>query len=118
MDLIIGGAYQGKLEYAKQTFQLTEDDLCFCSEGIDPEKRCICYPERALYAAMAEGESFVLPRLREDAIVICTDVTCGVVPVDKTERLWREESGRMTCTLAKEAERVTRLFCGLPLRLK
>lgn len=118
MDLIIGGAYQGKLAYAKEAFHLKAEDVCFCQEGFDPAKRCICYPEQALYAALCESKVFALPNLREDAVVICTDVSCGIVPMDKTERLWREEAGRMVCALAKEAKTVTRIFCGLPLNLK
>ena len=27
MDIIIGGKYQGKLDYAKKKYQLTDDDL-------------------------------------------------------------------------------------------
>ena len=60
----------------------------------------------------------MLPNLRPDAVVLCTDVSCGVVPMDKTQRLWREEVGRAVCALARQADSVTRIFCGLPLRLK
>ena len=38
--------------------------------------------------------------------------------MDKTQRLWREEVGRAVCALARQADSVTRIFCGLPLRLK
>ncbi|MFR6393894.1 MAG: bifunctional adenosylcobinamide kinase/adenosylcobinamide-phosphate guanylyltransferase [Oscillospiraceae bacterium] len=50
--------------------------------------------------------------------MICTDVSCGVVPMDRVQRLWREEVGRTVCALARRADSVTRVFCGLPLRLK
>ncbi len=118
MDLIIGGAYQGKLAYAMEHFRLTQEDLAHYDGGFDPSRRCICYLEEAVYAAVAAGEPFVLPDLRPDAVVLCTDVSCGVVPMDKTQRLWREEVGRAVCALARQADSVTRIFCGLPLRLK
>ena len=35
MILIFGGAYQGKLEFAKETFGLTEEDIHICGNG-DP----------------------------------------------------------------------------------
>ena len=118
MDLIIGGAYQGKLAYAMERFHLTPEDLARCESGIDPSRRCICYLEQAVWAAVSAGQSFVMPPLRPDAVVICTDVSCGVVPMDRNQRLWREEVGRAVCALARQADSVTRVFCGLPLKLK
>ena len=36
MILIIGGAYQGKRAFARETFSLTEDDIFTCTDrGID-----------------------------------------------------------------------------------
>ena len=55
MDLIIGGAYQGKLAYAMEHFHLTEEDLARYEGGFDTSRRCICYLEQAVYAAVAAG---------------------------------------------------------------
>lgn len=118
MDLIIGGAYQGKLDYAREQFHLETEDLAFYENGYDTTRRCLCYLEQAVYDAVAAGRPFELPSLRADAVVICTDVSCGVVPMDRVQRLWREEVGRTVCALARRADSVTRVFCGLPLRLK
>ena len=42
MILIIGGAYQGKLDFAKETFGVTDADVYICGEDeIDFSKRCI-----------------------------------------------------------------------------
>ena len=42
MVLIIGGAYQGKLEFAKEQFEFTEDQIYTCDSGeIDFTKPCI-----------------------------------------------------------------------------
>lgn len=43
MDLIIGGAYQGKLAYAMEHFHLTQEDLAHYDGGFDTSRRCICY---------------------------------------------------------------------------
>ena len=53
-----------------------------------------------------------------DKILICEDISCGVVPIDPEQRAWREAVGRMNAMLAARAERVTRIFCGLPMELK
>ena len=78
MDLIIGGAYQGKLDYARERFHLETEDLSFYENGYDTTRRCLCYLEQAVYDAVAAGRPFELPPLRADAVVICTDVSCGV----------------------------------------
>ena len=57
-------------------------------------------------------------RRNPNAWVITDEVGCGVVPVDRFEREWRETVGRICCMLAKDAEQVVRLFCGVPMVLK
>ena len=44
----------------------------------------------------------------------CADL----VPIDPGERAAREAAGRLSCLLAQRAERVVRVFCGLPMELK
>ena len=63
----------------------------------------------------------VLERLledRPDVVILCNEVGSGVVPMDREERAWRERVGRTCCALAEQAERVERLFCGIPTVLK
>ena len=50
--------------------------------------------------------------------VICNEVGCGLVPIQAEERQRREAVGRLCCDLAREAEAVYRLQCGLAMRLK
>ena len=51
-------------------------------------------------------------------VVIATEVGGGVVPVDAGERAAREAAGRLGILLAQRAEKVIRMFCGLPVILK
>lgn len=51
-------------------------------------------------------------------IVICDELGNGIVPIKKQERIWREQTGRLMIELAKQAERVERILCGLGQRLK
>ena len=54
MDLIIGGAYQGKLAYTMEHFHLTQEDLAHYDGGFDTSRRCICYLEEAAYTASSK----------------------------------------------------------------
>lgn len=118
MDLIIGGAYQGKLDYAREHFGIEEQDICICTEQERPdfEKRCLVHYEKYLLYCLRSKEEKQLPR--QDAVVIAEDIFCGVVPIDPEIRAWREEAGRGLTALAHSADTVTRIFCGLPLKLK
>lgn len=119
MDLIIGGVYQGKLDYAKVRFGISEKEVFRCTDApvLDCSMRCIDGLERYLRSCLREG---VAPDLtfRPDAVVLCEDLFCGVVPPEAGERLWREFAGRTLTALAARADRVTRIFCGLPQQLK
>ena len=53
MILIIGGAYQGKLSYAKAAFSLASEDIFTCTgTEIDFSKRCIDALEEFCYACV------------------------------------------------------------------
>lgn len=126
MVFIIGGSYQGKLDFAREKFGLSDGDIQICDErtqALDPSRRCVAYVERWVLNRLRAGADPVaelealLPEL-ESAVVIATDISSGVVPVDPLMRTWREASGRVNALFAARASEVWRLFCGLPQRLK
>ena len=119
MTFIIGGAYQGKLDYAKEHFGLTEADIFECTDdgALDLSKKCIHHFEQYTRYCFHNGMT-ELPDFPEDAIVIMDDIFCGVVPIDQDIRLWREHAGRMGAAVTRKADRVIRIFCGLPQVLK
>ncbi len=125
MNLIIGGAYQGKSGYAREHWGLADGDVFTCGDSgeIDWSAPCIDAIENLTLRCVREKvDSVELFREHRDSwrgsVLICADISGGVVPVDALERAWREETGRLCAWLAGEAETVTRLFCGIPGRLK
>jgi adenosyl cobinamide kinase/adenosyl cobinamide phosphate guanylyltransferase len=127
MILIFGGVYQGKLAYALTRFNLTESDVHKCGndDNIEiPEKKKIIYEIDKWILAMVKKNIDVPKALSQfidrnmDAVVICNDISCGVVPVDPVQRKWREETGRALAALSQISTEVIRLFCAIPARLK
>jgi len=126
MILIFGGAYQGKLAYAMERFALTEEQVYRCSAediGIPCDKRVIYGLDQWILALVRADADIVeqagqFMKAKEDTIVICNDISCGVVPIDDTLRKWREETGRVLAILSQRSEEVIRLFCGLPSQIK
>lgn len=108
MVVIIGGAYQGKFDYAKQEFPdrviLNEFHLFILEllkEGKDPYEQ-----------VKNNLENY------KEKVIVCDDISCGVVPVDEIDRAWREAVGRCLALLSKNANQVIRVFCGIGTRLK
>ena len=125
MHLIIGGAFQGKTDWVKAQFFLEGGQIFECSEEADAclSAPCVTHLERfALYCLRQGLEPAEVLEQRAEAwknsVLICDDISCGVVPLEAETRAWREACGRCLAMLSAEAETVTRLFCGLPQRLK
>ena len=127
MILIFGGVYQGKLDFAIKKFNIHKDDICFCNEEkaeIDKSKKLIYNMEKYILACIREGknEEYIKSQLGDkslkDKVVICTDISQGVVPIEKEQRLLRDMTGRITTMLSENAEEVYRIFCGLSQKLK
>ena len=126
MTLVFGGAYQGKLAYVLERFNLTEEDVyrCGADDVSAPGRQKVVYGIDQWILALVKAELDVaapVQRLIEqnaDGIVICTDISCGVVPIDETLRTWREAVGRSLAALSLASDEVIRLYCGIPARLK
>ena len=120
MHLIIGGAYMGKLEFARESFGLSPEEIFDCREGSpDFSRRCLYHLEDFARECADPVAFFRDNREKwQHSILICRDISGGIVPMDKEDRLWREKTGHLCQYLSKEADRVSRIFCGLEQRLK
>ena len=128
MILVFGGAYQGKLDYAKQNFNIRSVSDCADTAGVsggepDFSADAVCGGEAFVRRCSDEGREaadfFRENRDRwEDCVLIITDVSQGIVPMDAGARAFREMNGRLMLYLAGEASRADRVFCGIGMRIK
>ena len=105
MKLYIGGAWQGQEELARRENPAGE---------IIPDFHEIM--REHTQDARELAEAFCLAH--QDAVVTADEVGGGIVPLDREERAWREACGRALCVLADHADQVTRVVCGIGVRLK
>jgi len=126
MVFVIGGAYQGKLDHARANLAEPGAKVFICDDRtleIDWSCRVIDKIHLLIWARQQAGLD-PLAYLSQhqsqllEKIVICDDLSSGVVPIDRETRLWREQVGRCSVLLAREAARVVRIFCGLATDLK
>lgn len=122
MILITGGAFQGKREFAKTRFGLSENDIIDggkCSISELANARYICNYELAVKRMIAEkNDPLKFTEKLDCEIVIMNEIGCGIIPLEKSEREWREITGRAGCILADRAETVIRVCCGIPAIIK
>lgn len=119
MELIVGGAYQGALEYAEDLF-----------EGIRWADGKICSEEELMHAqGVYDFQEYIRRRMEQQEeledlagrlykenqgiIIVTCEVGCGVVPVDTFWREYREKAGRICTELAGNSRRVHRVVCGI-----
>ena len=124
MILIFGGAYNGKLEFVKEKYTLNDEDIFFCTnESLNFEKKVLsglhlftksCVFNNISSLEILEKNIHVL----KDKIIICDEINSGIVPMEKLDRAWREETGRALQFLAKHSSSVYRIFFGLQEELK
>jgi len=107
MIFVTGPLFSGKRAYIQTALGLSPEEF---------SRRAVWDAEKlAAQTADLEGLADELAR-RE--IVVASEVGGGVVPIDPAEREAREAAGRLACLLARRAETVVRVVCGLPQILK
>ena len=124
MKFITGGAYQGKLEYAKKLYPGAEwTDRAGCS--LQEILSCGAVDHFHLFVRrwLQEGKTpqelirAILDKNR-DLIIVCDEIGCGLVPTDAFEREYRESVGRICTQLVEYADEVYRVTCGIGGRLR
>ena len=126
MVLITGGAYQGKLDYALEKFNLSRKDIyTFTGDTVEmPDGAPILNNVEGLVRACLDNGRDPLKYLAarksrwNKSVMIVNDISCGLVPMDAEDRAYREAVGRTTIYLATEALAVVRVFAGIGKRLK
>lgn len=124
MEMIIGGAFQGKSAYAKNQYP----DIQWKS-GKDIEEETLMEAKGVLdfheyiRKELKEGRTVAglaekLTERNPDLILVCDEVGYGVVPVDAFDREYRETVGRICTKLAGASKRVVRIVCGIGTVIK
>jgi|SRR5471030_3016144 len=124
MILIFGGAYNGKLEFVKREYDINNEDIFFCTDQhLRFDKKVLCGLHiftRTCVLNKINSVEFLENNISflKDKIIICDEINSGIVPMEKLDRAWREETGRALQVLTKHSSSVYRIFFGLQEELK
>lgn len=134
MKLVIGGYAQGKLCYVMQHFSIDKENVVDMAdekklldgdiEKTDDEASIVLYHFHIwMKNELAEGNNpeekleKILKRF-PDCVIISDEVGNGIVPMDAFDREYRDRLGRILISLAKEADEVVRVICGIGQKIK
>lgn len=130
MIFITGGVYQGKLETARRLFRkerkaAQEPVVVDAARGTTAEMleadivfNLHLYIKRLLEEQKDPLAGIVMLLSRnQDVILTAAELGCGIVPTNKTDRDYREITGRICCKIAAGAEAVYRVICGVETKI-
>lgn len=132
MHVILGGAFNGKRQYVIENFthsplQFFEGTVPTVADCKDDHIIVIGSFEQMIPNNFEQSEDVlamsIWAQIQEIAenrhvICICTDMSRGIVPLEKDKRFVRDVCGRLYQKLCAEADEVTRIWYGLPQILK
>lgn len=138
MILVIGGAYQGKLDFSKNLLVTGQKTLVYADGKTDDIekiwnatiidgfhhyiKRVLeqCKDKTNIKAADAAVAELIRKILKENpnVIIIMNEIGYGIVPMNPEDRTYREAAGHAGQLLAKEADNVYRVICGIGSQIK
>ena len=108
MKIYIGGAHQGQAELAAHEnpgADLIRDFHIMVRQWLETGKD----PGKCAEDLMAA---------KGNAVVVSDELGSGIVPMAPFDRAWREAHGRTMCRLSQFSESVTRVTCGIGVRIK
>ena len=158
MILVVGGKFQGKLDFVKENFDIDADNIFDCEKNYlfnltykssfdcknsSDYKNSFDYKNSSdykcssshKYSVVDNFESYILKKTEEglkkldllvdfmsinfqdDTIIICDDISNGLVPIDTLERAYRENLGHLLCHIAKEASEVYSVLYGIGIKI-
>ena len=128
MELFTGGQYQGKTTYVRNLFPdikyidgrerslIENEKLSFIWD--DFEASITELVESGLDDAGIKERIISILQKNQGIIIISRETGNGVVPIDGEQRRCRELTGRILCEISGMADKVTRIVCGIPQKLK
>ena len=121
MILVIGGMASGKRTYVR-SLGFSDNQMDDGQLGSNP----VALNVQNLVSAGCENEldgksshlQDLVDALAAKEVITCLEVGNGVIPLDRSERVWRDRVGHLASALAQRADSVVRMVCGIPVVLK
>lgn len=116
MRFIIGGANSGKCRLVENKYGITE----ILDADFDTVMTAAAVKNFHFFVRKMLDENCNITNMLDkicdinpNITIISTEIGYGIVPMDKSDREWRESVGRACCYIAEKAETVIRVVCDV-----
>lgn len=125
--LVIGGSYQGKTKWVQEHYpeykERAADEIIKQNQAGSFQEQIWVngfqkYMKQWLVQKQEYQKNVALLLQNPSWVIVSDEVGSGIVPLEKEDREWREATGRMLCEIAKEADEVYRMYCGIAVKIK
>lgn len=125
MEVYVGGYSQGKLDYVVSKYSdkdniidgsTASEDQCVNADIINHFHLYIKQFGENQEACRESIDRIISGN--PEVIIICDEIGLGIVPMEKDERIYRENVGRIMCHVVSKADYAFRIICGIGTRLK
>jgi adenosylcobinamide kinase/adenosylcobinamide-phosphate guanylyltransferase len=114
---IVGGAAAGKHAYVS-SLGYDESQM---ADGVIDDSPVLLNLQDALAADPVQARDnidSIVGRLQDKSVITCDEMGSGVIPLERGDRVLREAVGRIANELARNADTVVRVVCGIPVAIK
>lgn len=120
MILVVGGAFQGKGRFAAELAETMKERHTECAVILNVHQMVREWLERGEKAEQEVIRDLTgkLAAENPQGIFTMDEVGCGVVPVSREERQYRDAVGWAGQQLAAQADMVYRVVAGIPVKIK
>lgn len=114
MIFVTGGKYEGEEEFSKTHWPSKkiisdfDEKIKALVKGLEPDEA----ESAAKKLAMDFSDE------NKDSVIILTEAGCGIIPLSKDDRIFREAVGRAGCFLAEKADEVFLVTMGIGTKIK
>ncbi len=124
MKMIIGGAHQGQLEWAKREYPevvwidgktCEYEDINLCAGIYDFHEYIKRLMKDEINTEKLAGD---LIQKNPKLVIVSDDIGCGLVPIERFMRDYREQTGRICTELAAFSDKVVRVVLGIGTVIK
>jgi adenosyl cobinamide kinase/adenosyl cobinamide phosphate guanylyltransferase len=126
MELILGGYAQGQLDFAKSCYPdavgFSEISGDFSDNDVKIWDNFNISVKKMIESGKSDDEVRDMIQkiitFHKNLVIISDEIGCGIIPMSANERHFREFVGRIQCFFAEKADKVFRVVCGIPQRIK
>ncbi len=110
MVLIVGGRSSGKKTYLLSHFPYALEDI----SDVPGKTAVLTDLQQFVWDNLEKMPlNALFDAVKDQDVILCDEVGCGIVPIERKERDYRETVGRLCCMLAGRADTVIRVTCGI-----